>query len=173
MTSIRTLRTLLVAFLFTAINSAHAQPQKLGHVDRTQLMLALPERTEAKTKLEGFAKTLEARLKAMGDEYTTKAAIVQDPPAGMTGTELDMAKRELMELEERITAAQERAQEDVARMEQELMQPMVVKVTNAIAEVAASNGFTYILDSSAGGALIYWDKGEDILPLVKTKLGIQ
>jgi hypothetical protein len=37
--------------------------------------------------------------------------------------------------------------------------------------VADANNFTYIFDTSTGFVL-YYDKGEDILPLVKTKLGI-
>ncbi|MBL7950666.1 MAG: OmpH family outer membrane protein [Flavobacteriales bacterium] len=166
-----TLRTLIVALALCAGAGANAQ-HKVGHVDRTQLMLALPERAAAQTKLEAFAKTLEARLKAMGDEYTSKAAVLQNPPAGMTGTEMTMAQRELQELEARIGAAQERAQEDLARMEQELMQPMVTKVTTTISEVAAAHGFAYILDSAPGGYVLFAAQGEDILPLVKAKLNI-
>lgn len=165
----RTTLTFLVVFFALC---AHAQ-QKVGHLDRAQLMMVLPERNDARTKLESFAKSLEGRLKAMGDEYTSKVAIIQAPPANMTGTELNVAKREVMELEDRITAAQERAQDDLERMEQELMQPMVTKVMQAINDVAAAGGFAYVLDSSAGSQLIYFDKGEDIMPLVKAKLNLK
>jgi outer membrane protein len=75
-------------------------------------------------------------------------------------------------LEQRIQAAQEKAQEDLAKQEEELLKPMVDRATVAIKEVASANNFTYILDVSTGTVLVY-DKGEDILPLVKAKLGIQ
>ena len=80
--------------------------------------------------------------------------------------------REIQELEQRIKAAQEKAQEDLAKQEEELLKPMVDKANAAIADVAAVGNFTYIFDTSTGFVL-YYDKGEDIMPLVKTKLGIQ
>jgi outer membrane protein len=83
-----------------------------------------------------------------------------------------MAVREIQELEQRIQAAQEKAQEDLAKQEEELLKPMVDRANAAIKDVAAANNFTYILDISTGSVL-YFDKGEDILALVKAKLGIQ
>ena len=35
------------------------------------------------------------------------------------------------------------------------------------------NGFTYIFDLSQGGILYFADQTEDVLPLVKRKLGLQ
>jgi outer membrane protein len=48
---------------------------------------------------------------------------------------------------------------------------MVEKTNAAIKEVADANNFIYIFDTSTGFVL-YFEKGEDILPLVKAKLGI-
>jgi len=79
--------------------------------------------------------------------------------------------REIQELEQRIQAAQEKAQDDLAKQEEELLRPMVERSNLAIREVADTNGFTYIFDTSTGFVL-YFDKGVDIMPLVKTKLGI-
>lgn len=80
--------------------------------------------------------------------------------------------RELQELEQRIVDAQEKAQEDLQKQEQELLAPMVDRTNTAIRDVAAAGNFTYIFDTSAG-MVLYYDKGEDILPAVKAKLGIQ
>jgi outer membrane protein len=84
----------------------------------------------------------------------------------------DMTVREIQELEERIQAAQEKAQEDLAKQEEELLRPMVERTNNAIKEVAEAGGYTYIFDVSTGFVL-YFDKGDDIMPKVKAKLGIQ
>lgn len=149
-----------------------AQAPKLGHIDRKQLMMMLPERKDAEAKMQAFAGQLEARLKAMGSEYQTKLDEANKNAATMTNTEKEMAMRELQELEKRITDAQEKAQEDLAKQEEELLAPMVEKTNTAIRDVAAAGSFTYIFDTSAGFVL-YYDKGEDILPAVKAKLGIQ
>lgn len=157
--------------LLLAAAPLHAQG-KLGHIDRQALMLALPERKTAETTMQDFAKKLDDKLKAMATEYQTKVTEVQSSFATMTQTQKDAAQREIGEMEERITKAQETAKEDLAKQEQELMAPMLDRTDKAIRDVAAENNFTYIFDTSTGFVLFY-DKGEDILPLVKTKLGIQ
>ncbi len=144
---------------------------KLGHIDRQALMLMLPERKDAETKMQAFAKKLDDQLKAMGAEYEAKVSEAQASANSMTETERQMAVREIGELEQRITAAQQKAQEDLARQEEELLKPMVERTNKAIKDVADANGFTYIFDTSTGFVL-YYDKGEDVLPLVKTQLGI-
>jgi outer membrane protein len=145
---------------------------KLGHIDRQQLMLMLPERKDAETKMQAFAKTLDERLKAMGGEYQAKVADAQSRAETMTQTEKEIALREIGDLEQRIQAAQEKAQEDLAKQEEELLKPMVDRTNAAIADVAAANGYTYVFDVSTG-VVLYHASGDDILPLVKTKLGIQ
>lgn len=160
------------ALAVCSLTQASAQQTlKLGHIDRQKLMLSLPERADAEKRMQDFAKTLDERLKAMGAEYEAKVAAAQARAEAMTQTEKEVAVREIQELEARIKAAQEKAQEDLAKQEEELLRPMVDKSNAAINEVASTNGFTYIFDTSTGFVL-YFDKGEDILPLVKAKLGI-
>ena len=163
---------LTLVMALTMAPAALAQAPKLGHIDRQKLMLVLPERKSAEDKMQAFAKTLDDRLKAMGAEYQAKVADAQSKAEAMTQTEKEMAVREIGELEQRIQAAQEKAQEDLEKQEEELLKPMVDRTNAAINEVAAANNFTYIFDTSTGFVL-YFDKGEDILPLVKAKLGIQ
>jgi len=107
----------------------------------------------------------------MGAEYEAKVADAQARADKMTQTEKDMVVGEIQELEQRIQAAREKAQDDLAKQEEELLRPMVEKATAAINDVAAANNFTYIFDTSTGFVL-YFDKGEDIMQMVKTKLAI-
>ncbi len=163
---------IMLALALTTAPAAFAQTVKLGHIDRQKLMLLLPERKTAETKMQAFAKTLDDRLKAMGAEYQAKVADVQSRADAMTQTEKDVAVREIGELEQRIQSAQQKAQEDLDKQEEELLKPMVEKTNAAISDVAAANNFTYIFDTSTGFVL-YYETGEDIMGLVKAKLGVQ
>lgn len=167
------MKTLMLSLclLLAGAPAAIAQNTKLGHIDRQQLMLSLPERKDAEAKMQAFAAELDKRLRAMGTEYERTVSEARAKAETMTNTEREMATREIQELEQRIQAAQEKAQEDLAKQEEELLKPMVERTNNAIREVSAANGFTYIFDTSAGFVL-FWDGGEDIMPLVKAKLGI-
>lgn len=166
-------RTIIaLALVLGSLHQANAQQAvKLGHIDRQKLMLALPERKDAEARMQAFAKSLDERLKAMGAEYEAKVAEAQGRAETMTQTEKEMAVREINGLEQRIQDAREKAQDDLAKQEEELLRPMVEKANKAINEVAAANGFTYVFDISTG-LVLYYEKGEDIMTLVKAKLGI-
>jgi outer membrane protein len=166
----RTIATL--CFLAAIGGGVQAQNNaKLGHIDRQALMLMLPERKDAEAKMQAFAKTLDERLKAMGQEYQAKVTDAQSKAETMTKTEQQVAMREIQELEQRISDAQDKAKEDLAKQENELLAPMVERTNKAIADVAAEGKFTYIFDSSTG-TVLYTDGGTDVLPLVKAKLQI-
>lgn len=160
---------LLLCVLAATQFSASAQDQKFGHLNVQELMLQMPERSSAEAKLKEFAETLDTRLKAMGEEYQNKLAEAQKNEANMTNTEKEFVLTELAELEDRITKAQRKSQEDIAKQEQELLQPMVERAQNAINAVAKANGFSYIFDSSTG-IIPYFDGGIDVSDLVKTEL---
>ena len=142
----KTLKLSLVA-IFAGISFASAQ--KIGHINSQDLMLLLPERKQAETAIQ---------------EYQSKEAVMTDI------IKQDKVK-EITDLETRIRNFQTTAQESLQKKEQELLQPMMDKSKKAIQEVAKEAGFKYILDTSLG-AVLYHEDGEDIMPLVKKKLGL-
>ena len=165
-------KTLLTLCVLAATQlSTFAQDQKIGHINIEELMLGMPERPAAEAKLKAFAETLDASLKAMGEEYQAKLATAQaaKTEGTMTQTEEEFAVQELGDLEERITKAQRSAQEKITQQQEELLAPMLERAQTAIKAVADTNGFTYVLDSSAG-LVVYYDKGIDIIDMVKTEL---
>jgi outer membrane protein len=54
----------------------------------------------------------------------------------------------------------------------ELFQPIIKKATDAINGVAKEKGYTYVLDSSAG-TILFSTESDDLMPAVKTKLGLK
>jgi outer membrane protein len=54
----------------------------------------------------------------------------------------------------------------------ELLQPILDKAEKAIKDVAKEKGYDYVFDTSTGAVLVTKD-ADNLLPLVKTKLGIK
>ena len=77
-----------------------------------------------------------------------------------------------MDLEKRIREFQTKAQSSLQTKEQELMKPLVQKAKDAIETVAKENSYTYVFDSGSG-ALLFQPESDNLLPLVKKKLGLQ
>lgn len=148
-----------------------AMAQKIAHINLNDLLLLMPERKKAETDIQEYAKTLDGQMRTMNaeyeskvQEYTSKESIMTEP------VKLDKQK-EIADLEERIRNFQSTAQESLQKKQNELLEPMLTKAKKSVEEVAKESGYKYVIDSSQG-TLLYSDAADDIMPLVKKKLGL-
>ena len=74
-------------------------------------------------------------------------------------------------MQQRIQDFQVSAQQDLQKKNDEIARPVYTKAKKAIEQVAKENGYKFVFDTSSGSVL-YSEPGDDILPLVKKKLGI-
>ena len=81
-------------------------------------------------------------------------------------------EKEITDLQARIQAFQQSADQDLGAKQAELFNPLIEKVKNAISDVARENNYNYIFDVGTG-ALVFYENGDDVLPLVKVKLGVK
>ena len=161
---------LMVVVAFSTSVTAQ-KDAKIGHINSNDLLSAMPERTAVQKDLEEYAGQLKVTLDAMRKEYETKVGEFQAKQEVMTDVIKDNKIKEITDLEKRIGEFQQTAEADLQKKEQALLQPIIDKAKTAIDDVAKENGYTYILDSSVG-VVLYSVEGDDILPKVKTKLGI-
>jgi outer membrane protein len=155
-------------------NTFAQKPVKLGHVDFAALYQLMPGMDSAQLKYQEYGQTLKAQMDAMQNEYESKLSDYQANSATMSDLIKKTKEKEILDLQERIQAFQQSAQESLAKKEQELTEPLITKARQAVKDVAKENGFTYVFNSAETlGNLIYWDGGEDILPLVKKKLNLK
>jgi len=167
-----TLKTVLLLALMVAATTAWSQSNlKIGYIDSQALIELMPEKDTVESQLIAYQRSLEDQIGAMYLEYQNKVADYTNNMDGMSTIIKQTKEREIADLETRITEFQASAEQDFARKQQELYDPLVNKAKDAINSVAKANGFTYILDISMGVVLFY-EGGEDILPLVRANLGL-
>ncbi|MEN8223837.1 MAG: OmpH family outer membrane protein [Bacteroidota bacterium] len=166
------LKTVLVIGLMIAATTAWSQSNlKIGYIDSQALIELMPEKDSVEGALIAYQKSLEEQIGAMYLEYQNKVADYTNNVDGMSDIIKQTKEREIADLETRITEFQQTAEADFANKQQQLYEPLITKAKNAISEVSKANGFTYVLDVSMG-VVLYYESGEDILPLVKAKLGL-
>lgn len=165
------MKKVLLALMLLMGATAGIQAQKLGHTNIQELLMLLPERAEAETKIQNLAKTLEGRLSAMSAEYQQKVQAYQEEQSEMSATIRDSEASSIMELEQRISEFQQNAQKEIQQKENELLNPMIDRLEKAIKAVGDEKGFTYIFDTSAGN-ILFTGGGEDVTPLVKQHLDL-
>lgn len=161
----------ILMILFAAMMAVPSLAQKFGHIDSNALLMAMPERDEAEQKIESQAAQYDEQLTMMQTELQTKFEEYQTKANTWPDAIRQTKEKELRQLEQGMQEFSGTAQQDLARLEEELLTPMIDRARKAIEDVGTENGFTYIFDTSTGATL--FNNGEDIMGLVKTKLGIE
>jgi outer membrane protein len=163
-----------VVVLFAGcVFTSHAQTaaQKIGYVDFNTLLAAMPGIDSVKIKLQKYQGTLGEQMDAMKAEFETKYLDYQNQSAGMSDLIKQTKEKELQDLQSRIDAFQQKANQDLQAKQQELVQPFIDKAKAAVKEVAKENKYTYVLNAIED-VVLYKDDTDNIMPLVKKKLGI-
>lgn len=163
----------LFLLVFVSISSfvvAQKAP-KFGYINTSDLIQAMPDRDSAQFKLEAFAKELDSNMETMQVEYNKKIEAFQKDEKTLVDLVKQTRVAEIQEIQQRINAYEQQAQQEIQKKQSELMQPIVAKAKKGIEDVAKENGFTAIFEASA---LQYMaTEVQDVLPLVKAKLGIK
>lgn len=162
----------LIAAAMVVIGSSSAFAQKFGYINSGELIQAMPESNEVKTKLEALSKDHEAQYELMRKEYTDKATEYQKTIDTMSDVIRQTKEKELQSLISNIQEFEETAVRSLQYEQQKLMQPVVEKARAAIEKVAKAGNLTGVFDTSEGMLLYQSSDMVDLLPLVKTEMGI-
>ena len=163
--------TLVVALV---LSSTSLFAQKLARINSQELISLMPETTQMQTDLQTYAAELNAQIEEVQVELTNKFNDYQKKQATMKDLERQVAEKELNEMGARLEQYRQVASEDFNKKQQELFAPIQEKAMAAIDKGAKAGGYAVVIDLAAG-SMIYIDEAQvtDLLPLVKTELGIK
>ena len=144
--------------------------QKIGRINSQDVVVNMTEFKEAQTQIEALAKDLQAQAETIQVEMNNKVQEYQKGAETMTDAVRQLKEKELNDLNTRLQEFNQVAQQELQKKEQELMEPIIKKANEAIAEVSKAGGYTVIFET---GQMIYFDEAQvkDITPEVKAKLG--
>lgn len=145
--------------------------QKMGYINSQELFSQMPELNEVKLRMDTLQGQYETQLANMQEEFNKKVAAFQSEQATLTDGVKEFRQQELAEMEQRIQLFYQTAQQDIQKKQQEYLAPLHEKMTKAIQEVGAAEGFTYIFDSAV---MVYVSPDAlNVMPQVKARLGIK
>ena len=162
---------IVIAIALMSLGTAFAQKTvKLGHIDSNELLKIMPGRDSAQTilqnemmELENELNNMKMELQQMYNDYVAKESQMSDLIK-------QTKQKDLQDKGTRLEEFREMAQQRLQEREKALLTPIIDKAKQGIRDVAKENGYTYIFDSAVGVTL--YEGGDDILPLVKKKLGL-
>lgn len=162
-----------LTIVFACSFSSTAQtPQKIGYVDFNTLIQEMPGIDSVRINLQKYQQTLSDQLDQMRAEFENKYLDYQSNSASMSDIIKQNKEKELTDLQTRIDAFQQQAQQDLQTKQQTLLQPIVDKAKQAITDVAKELKYTYVINSIED-VVLYADPADDLIIPVKKKLGIQ
>ena len=161
----------LVAMLAFGGNAMAQKTIKLGHINSNELMQIMPGRDSAQAALQKEVEELQADMEAMKKEYETRVNDYMTKRDQLSELIRKSKESDLQAMASRIEEFQQNAQKLLEERQEALLKPIVDRAKKAIEEVGKENGYTYIFDAGIG-AVLYSQDSDDIMPLVKKKLGL-
>ncbi|MDP2888058.1 MAG: OmpH family outer membrane protein [Bacteroidota bacterium] len=167
------LKICVLGIFFFSAGFANAQAPKFGHIDLQALIETMPERATAESQFVAYQKELEDALGMMQKEFQAKYLEFATKRDSLSETVRKMKEEDLNAMNERIQTYQQTAQQQLQAKQGELLKPVFDKADKAVKEVGAEKGLIYVFDMSSRTILYNSKESLDLLPLVKTKLGIK
>ena len=153
--------------------SAMAQKNiKLGHINSNDLMQIMPGRDTAMALLQKEVEDLQAEMEAMKKEYETRVNDYLAKKDQLSELIRKTKESDIQAMGARIEEFQANAQKLLEERQEALLKPIIDRAKAAIEEVGKENGYTYIFDAGVG-TVLYSQDSDDIMPLVKKKLGLK
>ncbi len=162
----------VLGILLFSAGFANAQAPKFGHIDMQALVQIMPERTVAEKQFLAYQKEIEDAYGIMQKELQAKFVDYSAKKDSMSETMRRMKEEDLNAMQERVQTYSQSAQQQLQTKNAELYKPILEKADKAVKDVGAEKGLIYVFDMSARVILYNSKESVDILPFVKTKLGI-
>lgn len=150
--------------------------QKFGRFDYQAVVQALPDYKTAMDELQAIAQNYENDFADMQREYQTKLEKYRTEVNDKTPENIRQRReQELVDMQQKLQQAYEDNSKALQDEQQRKMQPILLKVQEAVSAVAKEGNYVYIIDKTAAqgsGIFINESLTDDVTNLVMKKLGI-
>lgn len=164
------MKKIIIALMMLLPMAAMAQNAKFGHIDTQAIMQSMPEFIKARGELEAEQKQYENELQEMQKELQAKAEEYDKNKATMNATMQQTTEQNLQEMYQKIQQAYADNQQKIQKSSQEKLQPISLKIQNAIKAVGKNGGYVYIMDVAVGIPYISETLSKDVSSEVKAEL---
>lgn len=147
--------------------------QKFAHINSQVLMVEMPEMKSADTQIQTYQESLMKKGQDMVQAFEAKylAYAEEANKGGLSKIQMQQKEGELGQEQQAIQAYEQEVQNLLTQKRQSLYKPLIEKVKLAIEQVGKEGGYTMIFESGSG-VLVHAAESDDIMSLVKAKVGM-
>lgn len=163
---------LILAVVFVAAKGTGTK-SKVGYINTNELWSVMPEKQAADQQLKNMESEMIAYLQEEQKSFEIGVNTFIQDSASMTELVKKQTLQKLQQQQENIQALPQAANDELVKKQEELYAPIREKMQKAIDEVAEENGYDYILDAAYGNIVYAKNEGDNVIGLVKNKLGLK
>jgi outer membrane protein len=158
----------LVLFMFT-----NSYSQKFGYLNTQELLLSMPELKIADIQLDALQKELISKGEEMVVRFEADYKAYMNEANSGTLSKVQMQQKEevLIAKQDELKQYETDIQNRLAIKREELYKPILDKVKMEIEKLGKEGNYTMIFDT-AQGMILHAAENEDLLQIMKTKLGV-
>lgn len=162
-----------LGMIFLTLFSLGLNAQKFGYINTQELLSGMAEMKLADNQVQ----QLQNELVAKGEELVIKfeaeykAYMAEANSGTLSKVQMQQKEESLVAKQEEIKKFEADIQQKLVAKREELYKPVLDKVKAEIEKLGKDGGYTMIFDSSAG-MILHAADSENLMPILKTKLGV-
>ena len=168
------MKNLIVAVVFGisifGLSLTSYSQAKIGFINTEELIGSMPEAEKANTELQEYQGALQQQYASYLKELNELDSLFARDSATMNKATKELKRNDMIALYQKVQGWQQNSQQLIGQKQQDLLGPIQRKAIENIKLVAKEGGYSYIFEA---GSLLVSPPSDDILPLVKKKMGIK
>jgi outer membrane protein len=161
-------RSLMTALLMGS--AALVSAQKIGYVSVEEVIGSMPKAEEAGKQLDAYRTALLQQYTEYRQELRSKDSLYVADSLKFTKEVKEVKMEQLESLAKKVQEFEGSFEQKIQEKQQSLLVPLRNEALEAVKAVAKEAGYAYILDNNS---VIVGPPGDNVLPLVKKKMGIK
>ena len=153
------------------VNAQEAKAPKIGYTNANYIFSVSPKAKEIESEIRSRSMVLRKELEKKQEEFRTKLDDYEKTKNSMMEAIRRSKENELRNLEQNLMELQQGAETEIKNKTDELIAPESDRIQKAIKDVAAENGYTFVINGDPQ-VLLYGVESANITDLVLKKLGI-
>ncbi len=162
-----------LGIIFMALTTINVNAQKFGYINTQELLANMSEMKLADNQVQALQNELIAKGEEMVIKFEADYKAYMNEANGGTLSKVQMQQKEevLVGKQDEIKKYEADIQQKIGLKREELYKPVLDKVKAEIEKLGKEGGYTMIFDSSAG-MILHAAESENLMPILKTKLGV-
>ena len=168
----------LLAVLLVPFFGAQAQANRIGYLDPDIIIVQMPEYTQVRDSLQAREQLITADLQQRENVLRTKFQELQDLADSpvLTADARQEREQEILTMQADLEQRQQVGLQELGRYEAQQLQPLLIRLQNAIDAVGDEMGLALVITARANNApviLYASDAAVNITEAVLNRLGIE